>query len=363
MAINLSDYKKTKMPNIYIYNNQSNKFLFRKTINGKKVTKIIEFPIREKWTQREYMQEAFSTFTEWVKKQGVVKVSRIQPDIKVKQLWQFYVETKPASKSIKNLKSIFDNHISKEYIASLPISSVTLDHVQNFYNKIRNKNLVAKSYNRTIKEILRPMFKYAIMHRAIAYDPTFGIKLDKIEKKAKLVNCTNKLKRLYLAINEIYKEDPFYWTLFALIFTGRRKSEVLNLKWSNVDFENKTILLENTKNSNDYIVAIPEFIINKLKLIPKYNDLIFASPITGDIIINLDRQVNKIRKKSQIENFHLHMARDIVVGALAESKADIYTMSGTLLHEELTTLQHYLGINTYIATQKSSKMIQKIAKK
>ena len=45
------------------------------------------------------------------------------------------------------------------------------------------------------------------------------------------------------------------------------------------------------------------------------------------------------------------MARDIVVGALAEASADIHTMSGTLLHEELATLQHYLGVDTYKATQ------------
>ena len=51
------------------------------------------------------------------------------------------------------------------------------------------------------------------------------------------------------------------------------------------------------------------------------------------------------------------MARDIVVGALAEASADIHTMSGILLHEELATLQHYLGVDTYKATQKSSQVI------
>ncbi len=89
-------------------------------------------------------------------------------------------------------------------------------------------------------------------------------------------------------------------------------------------------------------------------------ELVFASPVSGETIVNLDRQVKKIRELSGVENFHLHMARDIVVGALAEASADIHTMSGTLLHEELATLQHYLGVDTYKATQKSSQVIENL---
>ena len=92
------------------------------------------------------------------------------------------------------------------------------------------------------------------------------------------------------------------------------------------------MLLERMKNSNDYIVAIPNFMAAKLQEIPRIAELVFASPVSSETIVNLDRQVKKIRELSGVEIFHLHMARDIVVGALAEASSDIHTMSGTLLH-------------------------------
>ncbi|WP_107952639.1 tyrosine-type recombinase/integrase [Campylobacter concisus] len=203
------------------------------------------------------------------------------------------METRAKTKATTGLTAMFNNHIKNNPLGSLAIEKVTLDHIQIFYNSMRSKGLSPKTYNKTIKEILRPMFKYALIHRALAFEPTFGLKLDKIEKKSKVINCSDKLRNLFSAINELYADDVFYWTLFALIFTGRRKSEILNLKWKNINFGNNTMLLERTKNSNDYIVAIPNFIAAKLQEIPRVVELVFASPVSGETIVNLDRQVKK----------------------------------------------------------------------
>ena len=229
MSISLSEYKKTKVPNIYVSKNHTNKFLFRKrSSDGRRATKVVEIAVREKWTGREYLQEAMAVFAEWAKGKDMAasNVSRIQPNIKVKQLWDLYMETRAKTKATTGLAAMFNNHIKNSSLGSLAIEKVTLDHIQIFYNSMRNKGLSPKTYNKTIKEILRPMFKYALIHRALAFEPTFGLKLDKIEKKSKVINCSNKLRNLFSAIDELYADDVFYWTLFAVIFTGRRKSEI-----------------------------------------------------------------------------------------------------------------------------------------
>ncbi|WP_276710289.1 hypothetical protein [Campylobacter rectus] len=69
--------------------NHTNKFLFRKrSSDGKRATKVVEIAAREKWTRREYLQEAMAVFAEWAKSKdmAVSAVSKIQPNIKVKQL-------------------------------------------------------------------------------------------------------------------------------------------------------------------------------------------------------------------------------------------------------------------------------------
>ena len=45
---------------------------------------------------------------------------------------------------------------------------------------------------------------------------------------------------------------------------------------------------------------------------------------------------------------------------LLQVRLRVHTMSGTLLHEELATLQHYLGVDTYRVIQKSSQVIENL---
>ena len=85
------------------------------------------------------------------------------------------METRAKTKATTGLAAMFNNHIKNSPLGSLAIEKVTLDHIQFFYNSMQNKGLSPKTYNKTIKEILRPMFKYALIHRALAFEPTFGL--------------------------------------------------------------------------------------------------------------------------------------------------------------------------------------------
>ncbi|WP_459816508.1 hypothetical protein [Campylobacter concisus] len=69
MSISLSEYKKTKVPNIYVSKNHTNKFLFRKrSSDGKRATKVAEIAVREKWTGRELFARSYGGFCRMGKK-------------------------------------------------------------------------------------------------------------------------------------------------------------------------------------------------------------------------------------------------------------------------------------------------------
>lgn len=87
----------------------------------------------------------------------------------------------------------------------------------------------------------------------------------KIPSQKKIVtNAIELFKKVYEGITEYYKDNPFYQALFLFAFTGRRKSEILNLKWGNVDLNNDYYWIEDTKNGEKQRYPLPLMIIKTL---------------------------------------------------------------------------------------------------
>lgn len=81
----------------------------------------------------------------------------------------------------------------------------------------------------------------------------------------------DEIQRLFKAIKECYlkkypkKQEQIRLIFLILVKTGMRIGEVLTIKRCNIDYENNTILLENTKNDCDRLVVINDKLSNQLK--------------------------------------------------------------------------------------------------
>jgi integrase len=68
--------------------------------------------------------------------------------------------------------------------------------------------------------------------------------------------------------------------LLVLILTGLRKNEAAKLRWTDIDFDCKTLTIraENTKNRNEYSLPMSEFLVSimrRRKLDPRRSDFVF----------------------------------------------------------------------------------------
>jgi len=175
----------------------------------------------------------------------------------------------------------------------------------------------------------------------------------KIPNQKKVVtNATSLFKRVYNGITSYYKDEPFYQALFLFALTGRRKSEILNLKWENIDFEHNYYWIENTKNDDKQRYPLAPYIKEKLLLIEDdRKGLVFKSPVTGKVITNTDRQMKQLKKHTGIDNLSLHYMRNILVSMLAEQKTEAIVLSGILGHKDVNTINKYLSVNHYKSGQ------------
>ncbi|MCK5535573.1 MAG: tyrosine-type recombinase/integrase, partial [Bacteroidales bacterium] len=185
----------------------------------------------------------------------------------------------------------------------------------------------------------------------------------KIPSQKKIVtNATELFKRVYVGITEYYKDEPFYQALFLFGFTGRRKSEILNLKWENVDLNNDYYWIEDTKNGEKQRYPLPLMIKDPLmRILDDRVGLVFKSPIKRNKpLTGIDRPMRNLKKYIGIDSLTLHYMRNILVSTLAEQGTEAVTLSGILGHKDINTINKYLSNSTMESGLKGLRTIDGI---
>ena len=124
------------------------------------------------------------------------------------------------------------------------------------------------------------------------------------------------------------------------IETGMRRSEILKLRWCDVDLENGFASLFDTKNGEDRRVPLTRRCVEVLKTVPKTNEQVF--PISANC---LRLAWNRARKKAGISDLRFHDLRHEAVSRFFEmgmSVPEVALISG---HKDVRQLFRYTHLN------------------
>jgi len=110
---------------------------------------------------------------------------------------------------------------------------------------------MAASSVRDVMGILRQVLEYGMDNGIIKYNPVVGIKIpqtvrqeERIRKEEKEKYLTPEEARQF--VSGLTKDDPIRGVILMALELGLRRSEILGIKWENVDFENNQLSIENT---------------------------------------------------------------------------------------------------------------------
>lgn len=173
-------------------------------------------------------------------------------------------------------------------------------------------------------------------------------------------------KELFSIFQNSKNNDTLYVALHLLYNCGLRISEVANLKVENVDIDNKTILIEHSKNDRTRIIPLNDSIINLINnYISKYNlkkeMFIFLNHKTRDNFMNyyLRKPFHGILKTINIqlkENGTFPRIHDLrhtfAVHALEQMKN-----KGFDLYTSLPILSIYMGHKSIVETEYYLRLI------
>jgi len=349
MAINLQDFKATKYPNLYksIKSHEKNgfKYLLWAKIDNKLYKKILGYSKKDNLTDRsanikanEYKAEIEAGYTS-------------SSNITLNKLFDFYFETLDTSKQWTHKKKYIYGHYVQNHLGKKRLEQIREMDIQNILNKMAKEGLSPRT-RKSVMEVLNPLFRFAVTNKYLRDNPTIGITVKVPSQKKIVTNATELFNKVYAAINAYYHDNPYYRALFLFGFTGRRKGEILNLKWENIDFIHNYYWIEDTKTDDQQKYELPAYLIKPLQEIKDdRKGLVFKSPITGKKIVNIDRQMRQLKKFLGMDTLSMHYMRNILVSALAEQQLEAITLSGILGHKDSNTINKYLSINYYKSSQ------------
>jgi integrase len=135
------------------------------------------------------------------------------------------------------------------------------------------------------------------------------------------------------------RSQQLYEIALLSLKTGARADEIFSLKWSDVDFDNGTLTLWDTKNTKTRMAFMPEDVRNFLseKLKGNQNDFVFPRRGGGKIVKiskSFDRPVQALGFNSQVTDRRMkvvfHTLRHTYASWLVEQGTDLYTVKGLM---------------------------------
>jgi len=247
-----------------------------------------------------------------------------------------------------HLKPYFENHILRN------ITPKMVDRYKAM--RIRKRSPENKVSNNTINHeliCLSHIFRIAVRWGYADQNPVSSVEKLKVAKRFPRYLSLEEIDRLLDACSRMY----IYPIVMTAIHTGMRKSELLNLWWSDVDFENREISIQpkkdwHTKNYRSrkaYMTpALYETLSEHRRLHVRNgikNDYVFTykgKRIKNGIDTSLAKAVGKAGLKDKDQgNVTLHTLRHTLASQFAMSGIPLRDIQELMGHQNVeTTLQY-----------------------
>lgn len=302
-------------------------------------------------------------------------------------LWS-YKRNSVKQKTFDQYETILRTHIISD-IGDIRLADLKTMHIQRIINKMYDSGLSHRTIE-VMKIVMHAALKQAQRNKLVGENVCENVVLPRKQPKHIRVLNEDEQTKLIAALKDNYIGRGL---LFAL-YTGMRRGEVLALKWSDYDKNektisitkalsrvrtynkdgNKTMLTVTTPKTDTSIRTVP--LIDKavellaehkrkqeryMELVGDYytdNDLIFSSS-RGDYLDpgNFNRKLNKTVKKIGIPRISPHALRHSFATRGLEAEVSLKAMQELLGHSSITVTG---DIYTHILKEQKRKEISKL---
>jgi integrase len=206
------------------------------------------------------------------------------------------------------------------------------------------------------KAAISGVFKFAINKGWLVINPCRAI--PSLPMNNKIVRWLSDDERARLLDACERSEWPKMKLLILMaIGTGARKSELLNLRWHDIDFTRRVARLADTKNGKPRTLPLPKPVLDELHRWREVGaGLLFASTIKPDVPFEFRKHWDRLLVDAGIENFRFHDLRHTTASYLVMNGATLHEVAEVLGHQSVETTKRY----AHLSTQHKAELAERV---
>jgi integrase len=256
-------------------------------------------------------------------------------------------------------------------IGHIKLVKLRPDHLQSLYSKKLTDGLSKRSVQ-YMHAVVRRALNQAVKWGLIVRNPTDAVTPPKPQRREPQTLSSEQAKTLIDSVSE-----PRWKTIYVIaILLGLRKSEILGLRWQDIDFNNNAISINNIvyeidgkiytgtpkTNTSRRTVAMPDLVAETLiqyqKLTNNYAGLVFTTssgrPVSQR---NLSRHFYTALDKAELPRIRFHDLRHTAATLLLKENVHPKIVQEMLGHSSIAlTLDTYSHVIPSMQKEAASKM-------
>ncbi|MGB7292419.1 MAG: site-specific integrase [Thermodesulfobacteriota bacterium] len=267
--------------------------------------------------------------------QGRYKLQRTEKNIPLKNLIDKYLNW--ITENQKGYKR--EAHVTRkffEFVGNTNISQITSWQIEKYKSLRKQEGVKPSTINRELN-VLRSMFNRAIGWGESSNNPISDV------KKVKPLNAEEyERKSKYIphdALDKITDNAPIMLKAFILVArnTGMRVSELIKLKWTDIDLETGHMIIRDAKNYNQRTVPMNSTAHEVICGLNKDKERVFNYCSKDSV----GKAWRRVLDKVELEDYRPHDLRHSFITDLVTKGVDIITVMEITGHKDIRMLKHY----------------------
>lgn len=312
---------------------RNGKFYCRFQLNGERHHKLCAGATSIK--EAEKIENAFK-YKLQQQQNGIIP--RDLKNITINKLFKMYLEYSETNKKSYD-SDVSRTKLIKQYFGETTlIKDITPEKVEKFKVFLLDQNRSTMTVNRYLEQI-KTAFRMAVDNNYLLKNPCQNIKKFPVKNYSVRYLKPDEEERLFKVLPEYLKG-----IVIVALNTGLRKSNILELRWEQINFDFNFIEVLENKGNKHLLIPLNEKLIQFFNNKPdmERKGYIFINPETGLPYKDIKKAWSTALEKANIENFRFHDLRHTVGTRLAEQLVPVNVIKELLGHSDVHTTMRYV---------------------
>ncbi len=268
-----------------------------------------------------------------------------------------HVEANCTESGKRNFRHFFSKHLP--YWEAMEVHRITRGDVQAWVDELaaQSPSSAARTFN-TVQAVINWGVKRELIPPIT--NPCKGVERPHLRARERFA-MPAELARLAAALQE---EPPkmrdFFWTC---LHTGARKSNVLSMRWDEIDFDMRTWTIPQSKfkNGDTHVVPLVDAAMDILirRRASKASPWVFPGRHVGHLRWTREAW-RRVLNRAGIANLTVHDLRRTLASYMAINGANQYTIAKMLGHKDMRSTAIYARLDLSAVRRESERVSEKI---